>query len=134
MGNPIPSVDQSMGKLVDEIYNIFRNNIPTTNLIGVVLKPPPNIEIKYNNIVLTKKEVYISHYLLAGYRREAQGHLVSATQNRGGGSGYAEYQKHNHYKKNDYTNKINFKETIKTGDNMNYIFYTHLKLPTTILV
>ena len=46
MGNPIPSVDQSMGKLVDEIYNIFRNNIPTTNLIGVVLKPPPNIEIK----------------------------------------------------------------------------------------
>ena len=63
MGNPIPSVDQSMGKLVDEIYNIFRNNIPTTNLIGVVLKPPPNIEIKYNNIVLTKKKyIYLIIY------------------------------------------------------------------------
>lgn len=116
MGNPIPSVDQSMGKLVDEIYNIFRNNIPTTNLIGVVLKPPPNIEIKYNNIVLTKKEVYISHYLLAGYRREAQGHLVSATQNRGGGSGYAEYQSHNHDINNDYTNDIIYTDTLKAGD------------------
>jgi hypothetical protein len=113
MGNPIPSVDQSMGKLVDEIYNIFRNNIPTTNLIGVVLKPPPNIEIKYNNIVLTKKEVYISHYLLAGYRREAQGHLVSATQNRGGGSGY---ESHNHDINNDYTNDIIYTDTLKAGD------------------
>ena len=106
--------------MVDEIYNIFRNNIPTTNLIGVVLKPPPNIEIKYNNIVLTKKEVYISHYLLAGYRREAQGHLVSATQNRGGGSGYAEYQSHNHDINNDYTNDIIYTDTLKSWRSCKY--------------
>ena len=65
-----------------------------------------------NNLLL----FYISHYLLAGYRREAQGHLVSATQNRGGGSGYAEYQSHNHDINNDYTNDIIYTDTLKAGD------------------
>jgi hypothetical protein len=67
---------------------------------------PPDIKVRYNGIILTKEELWISHYLLAGYGRTAKGHLVSATQNRAGGSGDAAYQSHNHDIDNDYTDSV----------------------------
>ena len=66
-------------------------------------------------IVLTKEELWISHYLLAGYGRTARGHLVSATQNRAGGSGDAAYQSHNHDIHNDYTDSVITTDTLKPG-------------------
>lgn len=71
--------------------------------------------MKYNGIVLTKEELWISHYLLAGYGRTARGHLVSATQNRAGGSGDAAYQSHNHDINNDYTDLVITTDTLKPG-------------------
>ena len=52
---------------------------------------------------------------LAGYGRTARGHLVSATQNRAGGSGYAAYQSHNHEIDNDYTDSVITTDTLKLG-------------------
>lgn len=83
--------------------------------IGEILQSPPDIQVKYNGIVLTKEELWISHYLLAGYGRTARGHLVSATQNRAGGSGDAAYQSHNHDIHNDYTDSVITTDTLKPG-------------------
>ena len=75
--------------------------------IGEILQPPPDIKVK--------EELWISHYLLAGYGRTAEGHLVSATQNRAGGSGDAAYQSHNHEIDNDYTDSVITTDTLKPG-------------------
>ena len=64
---------------------VLSSNSPSIQ-IGEILQSPPDIKVKYNGIVLTKEELWISHYLLAGYGRTARGHLVSATQNRAGGA------------------------------------------------
>ena len=83
--------------------------------IGEILQSPPDIKVKYNGIVLTKEELWISHYLLAEYPRTAKGHIVSATQNRSGGSGDAEYASHNHDIDNDYTDSVITTDTLKPG-------------------
>lgn len=112
----IPSAEVSVAKLVEGIHDIAKQHEPLMPGVGVVIAPPPNIVVKYNNIELTKEQVYISHYLLVGYERTAKGHLVSATQNRGGGGGYAEYESHNHDIDNDYTDNIIYTDTLKAGD------------------
>lgn len=83
--------------------------------IGKIIQSPPDIQVDYNGIVLTKEELWISHYLLAGYPRTAQGHIVSATQDRSGGSGYAKYESHNHDIDNDYTDSVITTDTLKQG-------------------
>ena len=42
-------------------------------------------------------------------------HLVSATQNRAGGSGDAAYQSHNHDIDNAYTDSVIYTDTLKPG-------------------
>jgi hypothetical protein len=44
---------------------------------------------------------------------QLKGHLVSATQNRAGGSGDAAYQSHNHDIDNDYTDSVIYTDTLK---------------------
>lgn len=112
----IPSAEVSMGKLVDGIHDIAKQHEPLMPGVGVVVFPPPNIVVKFNNIELTKEQVYISHYLLIGYKRTAEGHFVSATQNRAGGSGAASYESHNHDINNDYTDTVIYTDTLKAGD------------------
>lgn len=103
----------------NEILNMMEGiskgcNSPSIQ-IGKIIQSPPEIQVDYNGIILTKEELWISHYLLANYPRTAKGHLVSATQNRSGGSGDAEYASHNHDIDNDYTDSIITTDTLKPG-------------------
>jgi hypothetical protein len=101
-----------LGLIKDTSIN---NNSPSIK-IGKIIAPPPEIQVSYNGIILDKKDVWISEYLLIGYERTAKGHIVSATQNSAGGSGYAEYASHNHAIDNDYTDNIIYTDTLKAGD------------------
>lgn len=75
--------------LLNLMEQVSRSSNSPDIQIGQILASPPDIKVRYNGIILTKEELWISHYLLAGYGRTAKGHLVSATQNRAGGSGDA---------------------------------------------
>ena len=70
--------------LLNLMEQVSRSSNSPDIQIGQILASPPDIKVRYNGIVLTKEELWISHYLLAGYGRTAEGHLVSATQNRAG--------------------------------------------------
>ena len=59
---------------------------------------------------------YDTRRLLVGYERTARGHLVSATQNKSGGSGDSSYESHNHSIDNDYTENFIYTDTLKVGD------------------
>ena len=92
----IPSAESSVEKIVDIMHSVAQSYVPRSAFIGIVKKPPPNFVIKANNIELTPENAYISKRLLVGYERTARGHLVSATQNKSGGSGDNSYESHNH--------------------------------------
>lgn len=104
------------GQLLSIVAGVSRNNNSPDIKIGKILQPPPNIQVSYNGIILDKKEIWIAEYLLAGYERTAKGHIVSATQNAGGGSGDAAYESHNHSIDNDYTDNLIYTDTLKVGD------------------
>lgn len=70
--------------LLNLMEQVSRSSNSPDIQIGQILASPPDIKVRYNGIILTKEELWISHYLLAGYGRTAKGHLVSATQNRAG--------------------------------------------------
>lgn len=112
----IPTAAQSMASVVQEMHNIARDARPQQTMIGKVLAPPPAIKVEINSIVLEAKDCYISEYWLIGHERTAKGHIVSATQNRSGGSGDAAYASHNHDIDNDYTDTIIYTDTLKPGD------------------
>lgn len=78
--------------------------------IGVIEAPPPAIRVKLNDIVLEAKDCYISDYLLAGYRREAMGTIVSNTQPA------TCHVTHDHAISNSYTDDIIYTDTLKPGD------------------
>jgi hypothetical protein len=107
--NPYSTI---LGLIKDTSIN---NNSPSIK-IGKIIAPPPEIQVSYNGIILDKKDVWISEYLLIGYERTAKGHIISATQNSAGGGGYAEYASHNHAIDNDYTDNIIYTDTLKAGD------------------
>ncbi|MEE0404827.1 MULTISPECIES: DUF2577 domain-containing protein [Megasphaera] len=112
----IPSAENSMQKVLGIMHDVAESHVPTAQSVGIIVQPPPDIVVKWNNIELTKENIYIAEYLLVGYRREARGHIVSATQNRSGGSGDAAYASHNHDIDNDYTDDIIYTDTLKPGD------------------
>ena len=112
----IPSAENSMQKMLGVMHQVAESHVPTAQSVGIVVQPPPDIIVKWNDIELTKENIYIAEYLLVGYRREARGHLVSATQPRSGGSGEAAYASHNHDIDNDYTDDITYTDTLKPGD------------------
>ena len=103
-------------ELLNIVSSVSQNNNSPAIQIGKILASPPNIQVSYNGIILTKEEIWISEYLLIGYRREAKGHIISRTQYRAGGSGQAEYQSHNHDIHDDYTDDIIYTDTLIAGD------------------
>lgn len=85
------------------------NNSPSIQ-IGKILTSPPEIQVSYNGMVLTKEDLYISEYLLVGYTRQARGHLVSGTQPA------TCTVSHSHPINNDYTESFIFTDTLQPGD------------------
>lgn len=99
------------------IFNgVAKNNQPETIQIGKVLAPPPNIKVQYKDFILEKEDVWISEYLLIGYERTAKGTIVSETQPRSGGGGYALFASHTHEINNPYTDNIIYTDTLKPGE------------------
>ena len=52
--------------LLNLMEQVSRSSNSPSIQIGEILQSPPDIQVKYNGIVLTKEELWISHYLLAG--------------------------------------------------------------------
>ena len=98
------------------LNGVAKNNQPETIQIGKILAPPPNIKVQYKDFILEKEDVWISEYLLIGYERTAKGTIVSETQPRGGGGGYAAYASHTHDINNPYTDNIIYTDTLKPGE------------------
>ena len=103
-----PTAEQSVSGMVDLMHKVADGARPQGPQLGIVLVPPPEIQIKLNNIILTKKDIYIDEHLLPWYVR----HYVGETQYRAGGSGMAAYESHNHPIHNDLT----LTDTLKVGD------------------
>ncbi len=100
---------------------LFRNvggraGLQSTVQIGTIVSPPPEIKVQWNGMLLDKKWFYIDDYWLQGHTRQIRGHIISATQNRGGGGGDAAYESHNHDIDNDYTASIIYTDTWQIGD------------------
>lgn len=110
-----PSVEQSMGVMVDTVHGIAESKRPQQAQIGIILAPPPEIQVALNDIILTKDDVYISEYLLVGYERTAKGHIVSGTQTA------CSHCSHAHVIDNDYTDNIIYTDTLKVGDRVSVI-------------
>lgn len=103
------------------MLTLFRNvggnaGLQSTAQIGTIVNPPPEIKVQWNGMLLDKKWFYIDDYWLQGHIRQIKGHIVSATQNRGGGGGDAAYESHNHDIDNDYTASIIYTDTWQIGD------------------
>ena len=103
-----PTAEQSVAGMVDLMHKVADGARPQGPQLGIVLAPPPEIQIKLNNIILTKKDIYIDEHLLPWYVR----HYVGETQYRAGGSGMAAYESHNHPIHNDLT----LTDKLKVGD------------------
>ena len=103
----IPSASQSAAAIVDVMHSVVQGDLPRGAQVGIVVSPPPSLVVKMNHIEITAKDVYCSRYLLPGYTR----HMVGQTNNRGGGSGDAAYESHNHPIDNDET----WTDTLKPG-------------------
>lgn len=103
-------------QLLGILNGVAKNNQPETIQIGKVLAPPPNIKVQYKDFILEKEDVWISEYLLIGYERTAKGVIVSETQPRSGGGGYALFSSHTHEINNPYTDNIIYTDTLKPGE------------------
>ena len=108
MADKVPSLERSMESMVHTIHGISQDELLPRPRIGVVLAPPPAIQIRVDNITLEQKDCYIFHYSMPGYTR----HMVGATSYRGGGSGDPAYESHNHPIDNDET----WTDTLVPGD------------------
>lgn len=108
MAEKTPPAEQSAAAIVDLMHGISNGARPQGPQLGIVLAPPPEIKIKLNNIILTKKEVYINEHLLPWYKR----HYVGLTSNRSGGGGDSAFASHNHPINNDLT----LTDTLQAGD------------------
>lgn len=108
MAEKTPPAEQSAAAIVALMHGISNDAQPQGPQLGIVLAPPPEIQIKLNNIILTKKEIYINEHLLPWYKRR----YVGLTSNRSGGSGDSAYASHNHPINNDLT----LTDTLQVGD------------------
>ncbi len=99
-----------MTEILGVMREVGAKDNPPTMLVGEVIAPPPAIQIRINDIVLDRKDVWISEYLLAGYRREARGHIKSGTQPASCCTSHA------HGIDNDYTDDVVYTDTLKPGD------------------
>lgn len=112
MPKNIPTAEQSAASIVDTIHSIAGAHEWMGALIGKIIAPPPEIQIAWNDIILTKEQVYIDLFLLRGYYRETKGHIVSGTQEADCGCGGM----HAHPIDNDYTETWITTDTLQPGD------------------
>lgn len=104
----IPSAEHSVNEMVAIQHDIAKEHVPLLPSVGRVLSPPPDIRVKWNDITLSKEQIYLNEYWLPGHTR----HIVGATSYKGGGSGDAAYESHNHPIDNDET----WTDTLRPGD------------------
>lgn len=74
-----------------------RTGIQNGAAVGLVISGPPDIQIQYNGMILTKEDLLVDDYWVPGHTR----HMVGETSYRGGGSGDPSYESHNHPIDND---------------------------------
>lgn len=116
MTKEIPSAEHSVNQMLSAMHEIAEEHTPLLPSIGVVVAPPPEMVVEWNGILLTKEQIYLNEYWLPGHTRTHKGHIVSETQPRGGGGGYAEFASHTHDIHNDYTDVETLTDTLKPGD------------------
>ena len=85
-----------------------RTALQPSAAIGKIVSPPPEIIVEHNGMKLTKEFLWIDEYWIPGHTRR----MVGTTSNRGGGSGDASYESHNHPIDNDEA----LTDTWKVGD------------------
>lgn len=69
----IPPAAQSVNAMVSTFHGIAASHAAVEISIGKILVPPPDIQIAWNNIILTKEQIYIDEFLLKGYARFTRG-------------------------------------------------------------
>lgn len=84
--------------------------------IGEIVSPPPTLKILVDGMTLDSRFFWVDEYWVQGHERHTKGHLVSETQPRAGGGGYAEFASHTHAIHNDYTENIIMTDTWHVGD------------------
>lgn len=104
----IPPAEHSIATILSVNHDIAEEHARPQPSVGVVVTPPPELSVRWNNIVITHEQIYLSDYWLPGHTR----HIVGETSYRGGGSGDAAYESHNHPIDNDET----WTDTLKPGD------------------
>ena len=105
----IPPAEQSVANMIDLHHQIAESHSPQGTTVGKIISPPPNIQIAWNSIILTKERIYIDEYLLVGHSRTARGHIMSGTQEAG-------HHTHKHDINNTYEETFILTDTLKTGD------------------
>ena len=105
----VPSATESVNKIIETIHEVAASHESMEASIGKILSPPPDIQILWNDIILTREQIYIDFFLLKNYYREAEGHLKSGTQDAG-------HHTHAHSIDNDYTETWITTDTLKKGD------------------
>ena len=105
----IPPAEQSISKIIELQHQIAEEHTPQGTTVGKIISPPPDIQIAWNNIILTKERIYIDEYLLAGHQRLAKGQITSGTQQAG-------HHVHSHDIDNQYEETWILTDTLKVGD------------------
>lgn len=119
------------------LLNLFRKltqqSIQKGTRIGTIISPPPEIKIQCDGMILDKTRLYIDEYWVPGHTR----HMVGETDFKGGGSGDATYESHNHPINNDESltdtwapgDKVSMEPVYSDDDNISgQQFIVHAKL------
>lgn len=104
---------------IAEMAQMFkeRENIPYFGpQTGIVLSPPPNIQVALGDkIILSKDRLVIAEHLLSGYKREFQstssGTIITKTP-----PSPVTYDTHTVMEALDHDGEMTFTDTLKTGD------------------
>lgn len=105
----IPPAEQSVSRIIDLQHKIAEEHTPQGTTVGKVISPPPNLQIAWNNIILTKERIYIDEYLLSGHKRTATGKINTKTRRAG-------HHVHSHGVNASYTETWILTDTLKAGD------------------
>ena len=105
----IPPAEQSIANIINTMHNIAGQHTPQGPTVGRIISPPPDIKVAWNSIELTKEQIYIDEYLLAGHTRTAKGQITSGTQEAG-------HHVHKHDIDNPYEETWILTDTLKAGD------------------